>query len=470
MHAKKLLRWRPSRKTFIELTHTSSVLTNCNLHTIKRLKISFMRPIDFLDIPPEVSTRSLTTVERSFGLDWLAASNGAHKLQRLWQRLDFLATIELITLGDAIALVKEIDSAWIVDRIKDIKVSSATSHGHLFEILGIAMLARAGMRVRPTRGNLPGVDALVSFADGFEVRLSMKNHDISDHERFFRERSRKTRASIQKSLRAKSSSAQVVIETFECLTEPDWAKVENFISAVPAITAQPYTREAIPKKVAVGISKLAQEMGTPPLAATHFSDTFIAISPHHKNEQKNFIDKVYKATTNLRKHATRSERTANVVFMKLHPTATLNDIETYARELLNDAESDPGVDAMLLYQSSFIRRADQSSVTHHLRFITSPRYFPAEHQFNLAALIGLVSTESSHNKLHSSNGAKLLLEGKYVYQTGDHYYLAQVTADGFSAKLTADAPGILAHAVFTQPPPGSVIKGRFPPDEELAIL
>lgn len=429
-----------------------------------------MRSIDFLDIPAEQSTHSLTMVEESFGLDWLAASNGTHKLQRLWQRSDSLATIELITLGDAIALVKAIDSAWVTDRITDIKTSNATSHGHLFEVLGIAMLARAGMQVRPTRGNLPGVDALVSFADGFEVRLSMKNHDISDHERFFRERSLKTRMSVQKSLREKGSSAQVLIDALECLTEPDWARVENFISAIPTVTSQPYKGEAIPKKVAVGISTLAPQAGAQALAATHFSDTFIAISPHHKNEQKNFLDKVYKATVNLRKHATRSEHTANAVFMRLHPTASLNDIETYARELLNDNESDPGVDAVLLYQPSVTRRDGQSFVTHHFRFITSSRYLTPGHQFNLAALIGLVSSESSHNELHSSNGSKLVLDGKYMYQSGDHYYLAQETADGFSANLAAIAPGILTHAVFTQPPPGCVIKGRFPPDEELAIL
>ncbi|HEX7913907.1 MAG TPA: hypothetical protein VF534_38325 [Paraburkholderia sp.] len=429
-----------------------------------------MRAIDFLGIPPEESTLSLTTVEQSFGLDWLAASGGAHKLQRLWQRSDSLATIELVTLGNALGLVKTIDSVWLIDRIADIKRSNATSHGHLFEILGIAMLARAGMQVRPTRGNLPGVDALVSFADGFEMRLSMKNHDISDHERFFRERSLKTRMHVQKLLRGKSSSAQVLIETSECLTEPDWVRVENFITAIPTVTSQPYKREAIPKKVAVEISTLAPQAGGPALATTHFSDTFIAISTHHKNEQKNFLDKVYKATTNLRKHATRSEHTANVVFMRLHPTASLNDIETYARELLSDSESDPGVDAMLLYQPSVTRRDDLSSVTHHLRFITSSRYPNAGHQFKLAALIGLASSESSHNELHSSNGSKLVLEGKYMYQSGDHYYLAQATADGFSANLTAIAPGILVHAVFTQPPPGCTIKGRFPPDEELAIL
>jgi hypothetical protein len=429
-----------------------------------------MRPIEFLGIPSEKSTLSLTAVEQSFGLDWLAVSNGMHKLQRLWQRSDSLATIELVTLGDAIALVKSIDPVWMSDRIEDIKRSNATSHGHLFEVLGIAMLARAGMQVRPTRGNLAGVDAVVSFTDGFEVRLSMKNHDISDHERFFREQSLKTRISVQKSLRGKSTSAQVLIEALECLTEPDWIRVENFINATSAVTSHPYKREAIPQKVAVGISTLAPQAGMPVLAETHFSDTFIAISKHHKNEQKNFLDKVYKATANLRKHATRSEHTANVVFMRLHPTASLNDIQTYASELLNDSESDPGVDAFLLYQPSVTRRDGLSSVTHHLRFINSSRYLVAGHQFKLAALIGLVSSESSRNELHSSNGSALVLDGKYIYQIGDHYYRAQATATGFSANLSAIAPGILAHAVFIQPPPGCVIKGRFPLDEELAIL
>lgn len=429
-----------------------------------------MRPTHFLGIPPEESSLALDTVERSFVLDWLAAPTGVHKLQRLWQRSDPLATIELVTLGDSIRLVQSIDSVWTSNRIEDIKSNSATSHGHLFEVLGIAMLARAGMQVRPTRGNLPGVDALVSFADGFEVRVSMKNHDISDHERFFRERSLKTRLAAQRALRAKGSSAQVLVEALECLTESDWVRVENSISAVPAITSQPHKREVIPQKAAVGISTLSPSVGMLGLAETYFSDTFIAISAHHKNEQKNFRDKVYKATANLRKHATRSEHTANIVFMRLHPTASLNDIEAYAKELLEDDASDPSVDVILLYQPSVTRLDGLSSVTHHIRFVRASRYPVNGHQFRLAALIGLVSPESSRNELHSSNGSKLVLDGKYMYQGGDHYYLARTTAEGASANVTSIAPGILTHAVFTEPPPGYVIKGRFPLDEELVIL
>ena len=429
-----------------------------------------MHPTHFLDIPAEKSTLALATVEQSFGLDWLSSTDGTHKLQRLWQRSDSLATIELVTLGDAIALVRAIDAMWVAGRIGDIKSNHAISHGHLFEILGIAMLARAGMQVRPTRGNLPGVDALVSFGDEFEVRVSMKNHDLSEHERFFRERSLKTRTAVHKTLQKKGSSAQIVVDALECLTEPDWVRVQNFIDTIPSIISHPYKNEVIHKKVSVGVSKLAPIAGIPKFAEMNFSDTFIAVSSHHKNEQKNFLDKVYKATANLRKHTKRSERAANVVFMRLHPTASITDLETYGRELLSDDTHDPGVDAILLYQPSVTRRDGLSSVTHHLRFICSSRYPAAGHQIKLAALIGLASSEASRNELHSSNGAKLVLDGKYVFQRGDHYYLAQATGEGYTANITSTAPGILAHAVFTQPHPGCIIKGRFPPDEELAVL
>ncbi|WP_288408098.1 hypothetical protein [uncultured Herbaspirillum sp.] len=215
-----------------------------------------MRPTDFLGIPHDASAKALASLEEAFGTDWLSNEGGQHKLQRLWQRTDSLSTIELVSLGDAILLLNAIDSVWMAKRISDIKSSAIVSHGHLFEILSIGMLARGGMQVRPTRGNAPGVDAVVSFPDGYEVRFSMKNHDISDHEHFFRSRCFKTRTAAQSALKNISNSAQILIETKECLTEPDWLRVDAFIAKIQAISAQPLKAEIINKKVGFSISKL----------------------------------------------------------------------------------------------------------------------------------------------------------------------------------------------------------------------
>jgi hypothetical protein len=146
----------------------------------------------------------------------------------------------------------------------------------------------------------------------------------------------------------------------------------------------------------------------------------------------------------------------------------MKDLQAYAQEIVDEGIPDPGVDGIVLYQPSVTRRDGQSVVSHHMRLAMSSRWPLAAHPLRFAALIGSISTEASRNELHSSDGSILVLEGKYMFQAGAPFYFAK--PDGGHIDISSFATGIVVHAVFDEPAPGGVIKGKFPDDEKLAVI
>ncbi len=408
-------------------------------------------------------------VERAFGLAWLADITGTHKLQKLWRRSDSLANIELMCLGDSLRILEALDAKWVQQRVTSIQQDDATCHGPLFEVLGLATLVRGGMSVRPLRGNTPGIDGIVSFPDGFEVRLSLRNHDVSSHESYFREQSRHIRAVSRRAFGSKTRAYQLIIESLQALSPSEWKILKRALEQHSSITRQPSRVDVIPGKVGYAVNIVDPFPGFRTFSAEHLSDTFICVSAQHRNEQKGFRDKVHAAAANMRRNASRTGSSANLILMRLHPSASLNEIEAEATAILNEDE-DPGVDAILLYQSSVTREGDQSTVTHHMRFVGSARWDGARRPLSFVTLIGMASTAQSRQELRFSDGRIMDLERKYLYQAGDHYYQAHAIEGGWTGKPAAIAAGIMAHVVFSEPAPGMTITGRFPPDEELIIL
>jgi hypothetical protein len=196
---------------------------------------------------------------------------------------------------------------------------------------------------------------------------------------------------------------------------------------------------------------------------------FLAISAYHRNEQKNFCDKVYSAASNMRKHAPRNAKSLNSIFIRLHHTASLSEIEKYAAALLND-DLESVVDGIMLYQPSVVRQEERSIVSHHFRFISTARWAELGRRFQINVVFGGMSTEPSRVQIMIAGQSPLVLDGKYFFQAGDHYYLAKADGDSWSGNAAAIAPGVLSHTVFNEPLPGMVISGLFPQDEELAIL
>lgn len=423
------------------------------------------RQLRFQTLSEAEAAAAIAVVEGAFGSAWLHEPSGRHKIQQLWKRSDTLASIELITLGDSLRTLDAIDSQWVNARVSDVKESNPC-HGFLFEILGVAALARGGMNIKPTKGNKAGVDAVVSFPDGFEIRLSLKNHDISSHEQFFRDQAIKTRQSARDSFQGKAPGYQLALIANKPLVYPDWDKVRDGIDKWAKGSSIFKNDLSVAKKAAMFVSPLLGEAGA--LSRSYLSDTFFAAAPHHPNEQKNFLDKIDQAASNMRKHSPRSPAAANVVFMRVHPTAGLDQLAAYAEDLLN-GNDDPGVDGLLLYQVAVTRLGDQSSVTNHLRYIGSPRWTPSKHLMKFVFMFGQAAIKQTEMQLHIGDMI-IDMKGNYSFQRGDHFYQATSNGGVLSGNANHIASGIHTHAIFSMDGQEIRISGRFPPDDELVVL
>jgi hypothetical protein len=428
------------------------------------------RWLNFNSFSQEEAEARIAKVGAAFDLAWLEVKGGGHRMQRLWQRTDSIASIELVTLGDSIRLAGALDPEWVKGRVKAIKDKSDNCHGTVFEILTVAGYLRAGMPVHPTQGNAPGIDAVLRFEDGWQVRLSIKNHDISTNEKFFRDEASKTRSLVLRTIGARELALQVLVNAKEVLTLSDWNKVRETLGEWGPVHQLRRQQDVARGKASIGVLRMGPHEGFEAFSSNYRSDSFIAFSAQHKNEQKRFLDGVDKAAANLRSHAQREPKTLNAIVMRVHPSASLELMLGHAETLLRD-DPDCGFSAIILHQAAVSRDTQgNSSVTHQARLAKTPEWDALGHPLAFAHLFGTFTTQPTRIQLRSNLGVIADIQDRYFYQAGDHYYLATKTADGWEGNIKAIGPGIRTHLHFLEPAPGMLISGNLPADDELVFI
>ncbi|MHB1954143.1 MAG: hypothetical protein ACYCOU_10380 [Sulfobacillus sp.] len=373
-------------------------------------------------------------------------------------------------MGDSIKVVNAIDSKWTKERIRDIKNNVENAHGYVFEVVVIAMLARAGMNVRPTKKNQAGIDAIITYEDGFEVRLSFKSFDVSAHEQFFLTESKATRKYVIQAFSSKIPAVMTVLTIGQYLGKPEWEKVRKYIAKNPRITSGVSFQEIIPGRATISFSHLAPHDGCGPFSSSHLSDTFLAISSHHKNEQVGFEDKVKKAAANMTNYADAADNSANVVLVRLPPSAPLTAIRALCGKIIEQPHNKSKLDAIVLYQLSATRNSAGTSITHYLHVVGGKQFIQGGHGMRFCATMGIIANTKPRKELHSSNGKIFDIDDKYVYQAGDHFNVMRQTDQGMHGNLSSFASGIKMHAVMPLGSRSLEVTGKFPPSEDLVIL
>ena len=128
----------------------------------------------------------LSAIADTFNPAWLMATPAASPVQRLWQRMDELATNELFNFGDAVARWVTEEATWLSGHVKLVKGRDrGKADGAIFEILALNLFNGTTCRVRPTPASKPGFDGTLELADGSRVLVSAKNHGMSSYEKGF---------------------------------------------------------------------------------------------------------------------------------------------------------------------------------------------------------------------------------------------------------------------------------------------
>lgn len=413
----------------------------------------------------------IQAVEDIFEGAWLRKNNG-HRLQMLWARRDRLATSELYALGKAIRKLQPKHSMWLDSTARSLKKNVFDSHGLITEILVCGSISGKGNAVVfPSKKSEPGIDLSVRFSDGFCYVISVKNHDISVHEKAFQRYADCLRETFNLKLRELGTNGKLVVMSDDYINQQDFGLCSDFLRN--HLVAEGL-HEIIPGKLALSYTKMRKEERD--FAKTFTSSAVIICCGQHPNEQLNFRNKLLRAADNMKKHAPMKANRFRLLKMRVHASADILGLEKAAQELI-DADSDCGLDGVLLTQSSVVRSGDRSQIHTVLRYafrLDHPGYVNAVTHGNILGVefgIGSVGNETIETQLTNGEGLLITMpRDRYIYQRTDYYFLMKKDANGFSGNIESPASGVHYHAVMEMDDTEFVLQAISPVSEDVLIV
>ncbi|MDR0807127.1 MAG: hypothetical protein LBN41_10370 [Enterobacteriaceae bacterium] len=395
---------------------------------------------------------SIQAVEDLFSLTWLSKQEG-HRLQMLWARRDVLSTSELYSLGKSIIKLSINNKKWLDATAKEIKKDADSSHGLITEMIIIGSLSTALGVITPCPKSFKIYDYTVDFETGFRHKVSIKNYDITKHEKEFNKRSEIIRCTFKNYLKARGLSGRLtVLLEHETLTDELTREICFFITfKMKDYNFYPFSNGS----GGIGFHEI-DEFDKKTLVSP--SDTILIIAKHHFNEQRNIIDKINEANDKLLSDPDDPKSLKQLV-IRLGSTANIEMINDHLTKLGADWER-CGFDLYFLFQPQVVSdiEKDSTMITTSIKHGVKG-FFPATSDIknkleNMKSLkmefgIGAISSESSPMIL-MINGTQtdISIKSHYVFQKGDLYLRAEKKGSGYEGSLAKMAPGIITHSVF----------------------
>jgi hypothetical protein len=419
----------------------------------------------------------LDALARYFGLDWLKAV-GPNPLQILWKSRDALATNELLNFGDAVENFERVDAGWLEGQVSTIKRGDEGNRaGAVFELLGLNLFLSAGNKVVPSSNSNPGYDGVVELPDQSVLLVSIKNHGMTSHERFFHNNAKELDDQFTGWLRRHAASGtELRILCPGRLDRTEWGKLRQDVMGI--LDGQlDGTAKNLKTRSDCTIVLKHIDAEYHPLSTTQISSVVFISARAHKNEQDKFIEDLRKGCANLVKHTkTQPESACPVLFVRLCANASTSNCEKWARDYFEQFPNER-VGLIVLYQAAIVTSGNSSSITHYLLPILGPQFDAWAHPSgkperrlpNMAVLIGVVSREASR-KVIQTDGRQIPLDDAYTYQRGDIYRFYRFDGSGLEAHLSNPAPRIKIHAEIGDDSGSVVLQGILPETGELLLL
>jgi len=425
--------------------------------------INIPRQTKFLNIPEADIQEYLQEVEKEFGTTWLNAQ-GEHRLQQLWHRGDPNSTIDLISLGYAIKVIKKTNPEWIKGCLGDIRSDDRNrQNGALFELNMIAWLIEGGMNVSPADYGEKGLDATIKFVGSDDLFVSMKSHDMSHHEQSLQANCEKLRIKAREVFgpRGHVGVSMVLTSKYYIESVADWEAIKKAIENWPDLNGL-QEKEILPG-VHLFITPMVQDGS---FSSKFVSDSFVALVPFHKNEQINFMQKINSAVTQLKKQCA-DKVGKKACFMRLHQTADMGQMVKYATDIINE----PGCEAdlIVLYQPAYVNNTQLNTTapTQYLAFIASSSWVASQHPINLRPIIGQQLMSPSRQKIAWPDGSfKDPPPSHYLYCVGWNFIDAKANEAGEAVFNVTRRPNLSVFPIFD----GKVVTGLLPPNDEFLVL
>ncbi|MBD2386851.1 hypothetical protein [Cylindrospermum sp. FACHB-282] len=287
------------------------------------------------EVPIRELNKMLAVLVSEFDAGWLR-SGYTNPVQKLWQRMDYLSTCELLLLGNALKKLKPIDPHWVSAQVKLIKQEDKNNRrGALFELLALSLFDGEGVSVRPAASSNPGYDGTVLLPRNASIQVSVKSYGTSSHQEVFNNQCSMIEALLTAALSKRQLNAVgIYVFAKSYPTQSDWEVLKR---RLPAMLDSVENRtndsfEDIQNSCwDIIINNLHIENCQ--FSPIHKSYTFIVCSPYHKNEYKNLYSKLDDAYVNFTRHAGSVDPlTTRMVFIDIPTSASITLCKEWAKQ------------------------------------------------------------------------------------------------------------------------------------------
>ncbi|TOY91861.1 hypothetical protein [Vibrio fluvialis] len=443
----------------------------------------FKRAIDHLTkgTHPEFVLKSLEAVRDLFGEEWLT-SNGEHRLQLLWRRPDHVATSELYAFGKAILKLSETNQTWLESTAKDIKKNIDTSHGLITEIIKIGSLSpgESGGIIKPCPKSYKTYDYRVEFDSGYGYKVSIKNFDISVHEKEFKKHSTIIRKTFLNMLKGKNRSGRLTIVCeHDTLTKEITKNICEFI----VFNIDDYNSYLLYEgRIFIRFHPLSEYENE---SLVNPSDTVLIFAKQHHNEQRNVEYKIHKANESLFKDSD-DDKNIKQLTIRLGASTDFNRMKKYIEKIASDTAR-CGFDLCEIYQPVLTSNDKVTKISTTINIISRGEVLEGGSSFlplnegqsivnklkNIKPLIydlgigSLLFEPIPYSLFVDKNQIAMDLSTYYTYQKGDIYIRVKKDVSGYYGELNQLAPGILEHSVFGNIKIESIV---YPSNDQLLIV
>lgn len=407
-----------------------------------------------VDTPIAEIESAFSVIAEYFDEKWLKSSN-EHPLQILWNRTDYLSTIELTTLGIAINKVKQIDEKWLSHQISLIKSSNSSNQkGAIWEIIAFYYLCDPSVDVSPTKINQAGFDLSVAYKETKKtINYSLKYFSLSENYKLFVKNSQEMHLLIYTFIRVlKIYNLSVLIKKVNGYpNSDDWDDLKYLLIK----GLESYKGNTITSKYRnweVSVSYFPKDRFN--LHSSYPSYTICLICPYHKNEQKNFISKIEDSIANYKKYTKVDKNNMNILFVHLPRTVSINKMEEWILGYYEQYNENP-ISSLVLYQPSvnFHFSKKQSYIQHCTHIINNDDFYSwhdndKRNDINFWFLFGQNISTPHKEKILTNFQDLIDLEEHYIYQYGDLFLKPhKIAKNAVYEKLDKVSSGILTHLV-----------------------
>lgn len=401
----------------------------------------------------EFIIEAIQAVENLFSEIWLKEMSG-HRLQILWGRRDSLATTELFFLGKAILKLSTDNRRWLESTARDIKKDAASSHGLITEIITIGALSTDGGLIKPCPQSNPIYDYEIEFETGYKHKVSIKNFDITIHEKAFQKRSEIIRKTFKNFLeRSRSSGRMHVLLEHHILTD------DLMLEICCRIVFSFKEHGNYPGKnnsyhlFYYPINDFESEALHP------VSDIVQITARQHYNENRNITDKIDKANKQLLSDPQNPKEIKQLI-IRLGASADFDIICRHIDKISDDWEF-RGFDFIQVYQPQVVDdiKCNKSSICTSVYFGDKLFYPDSSSMVEKIKNTRIVKMEFAAGSISfksipmsfENNGIPtgLTLNSFYNFQQGDVYLKSKLMEGArYEGTMSRVYPGVVTHLVI----------------------